>query len=165
MGMGRDQFLGLFWQISPYPLLWQWGYSEHSSMFLTNFGVPGGSFLVARIRKQNKITVNILFIGFIYYVIYYIFKQEPRGSKDATTLSSLIVHFLSFSSSMDGQTDGPTFWCHFLIVLDYLLVHVKFRCHRNIGKDVFRRSKITRDRRTDRRTDGRTDGPTKRVVE
>ena len=53
MGMGRDQFLGLFWQISPYPLLWQWGYSEHSSMFLTNFGVPGGSFLLARIRKKK----------------------------------------------------------------------------------------------------------------
>ena len=32
-------------------------------MFLTNFGVPGGSFLVARIRKQKKITVNILFIS------------------------------------------------------------------------------------------------------
>ena len=50
---------------------------------------------------------------------------------------------------MDGQTDGPTFWCHFWIVLDCLLVHVKFRLHRNIEKDVFRRWKITRDRRTD----------------
>ena len=36
-------------------------------------------------------------------------EQEPRGSKDATTLSSLIVHFLVFSSSIDGQTDGPSF--------------------------------------------------------
>ena len=130
-------------------------------------------------------------------------KQEPRGSKDATTLSSLIVHFLLFfvfdgrthrrtdilmsflncpwlslgacqiSSSSEhrkgrfssfenntGQTDGPTFWCHFWIVLDCLLVHVKFRRHRNIGKDVFRRSKIKRDRRTDGRTNGRTDGRT-----
>ena len=66
-------------------------------MFLTNFGVPGGSFLVARIRKQNKITVNILFIGFIYYVIYHIFKQEPRGSKDATFFLFLPSSFLSFS--------------------------------------------------------------------
>ena len=40
-------------------------------------------------------------------------EQEPRGSKDATTLSSLNVHFLSFLSLMDGQTDGPTFLCHF----------------------------------------------------
>ena len=32
-------------------------------MFLTNVGVPGGSFLVAKIRKQKKITVNILLIG------------------------------------------------------------------------------------------------------
>ena len=48
------------------------------------------------------------------------------------------VHFLffSFSSLMDGQIDGPTFWCHFWIVLDCLLVYVKFRHHRNIGKDV-----------------------------
>ena len=32
-------------------------------MFLTNFGLPGGSVLLARIRKRKKITVNILFIG------------------------------------------------------------------------------------------------------
>ena len=31
-------------------------------MFLTNFGVPGGLFLVARI-SDKKNTVNILFIG------------------------------------------------------------------------------------------------------
>ena len=64
-------------------------------------------------------------------------KQEPRGSKDATTLSSLIVHFFLF----------------FFDVIFEFLVHVKFRRNRNIGKDVFRRSKITRDRRTDGRTD------------
>ena len=81
-------------------------------------------------------------------------KNKNRGSKDATTLSSLIVHFLSFSCSMDELTDGPTFLCHFWIVLDCLLVHFKFRRHRNIGKDVFRRSKITPDGRTDWRTDG-----------
>ena len=87
-------------------------------------------------------------------------KQEPRGSKDATTLSSLIVHFLLFFV-FDGWTDRRTvILMSFWIVLDCLLVHGKFRRHRNIGKDVFRRSKITRDIRTDGRTDRRTDGRT-----
>ena len=32
-------------------------------MFLANVGVPGGLFLVAKLRNQKKTTVNILFIG------------------------------------------------------------------------------------------------------
>ena len=51
-------------------------------------------------------------------------------------------------------TDGPTFWCHWWIVLDCVLVHVKFRRHWGIGNVVFRRSKITPEGRTNRRTDG-----------
>ena len=66
---------------------------------------------------------------------------------------------------MDGQTDGPTVLCHVWIVLDCLLVRVKFRHHRNIGNDVFCRSKITRDQQTDRQTDRRTDRPTDRSID
>ena len=60
--------------------------------------------------------------------------------------------FISFRHT-DGQTDGRTFWCHLCIVHACLMVHVKFRRHRSIGNDYFRRSKITRDGRTDGRTD------------
>ena len=55
MGMGRDQFLGHFWQLSPFPLLRECGYSEHISLFLTNVGVLGGLYLVSRIHKQKKL--------------------------------------------------------------------------------------------------------------
>ena len=41
-------------------------------------------------------------------------EQEPRGSKDATTLSSLIVHFLLFFV-FDGRIDRRTdIWMSFL---------------------------------------------------
>ena len=51
------------------------------------------------------------------------------------------------------------------IPFDYFLVLVEFGCHRNIRNGVFRRSKITRDRRMDRRTDGPTDGRTRPLIE
>ena len=72
-----------------------------------------------------------------------------------TRCDYLVLSFIFFRR-MDGQTDGPTSLCHSWIFLDCLLVHEKFRGLRNTGNDVFRRSKITRDRRTDGPTDGRT---------
>ena len=75
-------------------------------------------------------------------------------------------HFLFvFFHRMDGKTDGQTFWCHPWIVLNCLLVAIKFCHHQSIGNDVFSHSKIRRDRRTDRQMDQQTDGPTDRQTE
>ena len=52
-----------------------------------------------------------------------------------------------------------------MIPFDYFLVHVEFGCHRNIRNGVFRRSKITRDRRTYGPTDGLADRRTQPLLE
>ena len=47
-----------------------------------------------------------------------------------------------------------TFWCHFWKVFDFLLGHMKFRRHRNTGRNVFRHLRITPEGGTDGQTDG-----------
>ena len=51
-----------------------------------------------------KLDPFTIFHSYLRLLLFYFFEQEPRGSKDATTLSSLIVHFLLFFV-FDGWTD------------------------------------------------------------
>ena len=72
-------------------------------------------------------------------------KQGPRGP---VRCDYFVVNYVILTVTIIRFS----FWCH-MTWIDFLLVHVEFRHHRNIGNDVFRRSRTTRDRWTDGLTD------------
>ena len=128
--------------------------SENSASFKPSYWVY---FLNIHSRVASKIspewkcfeTIHVSIFSNFSNFLFLVFDNKNRG---VHKMRLPRPHFLFiFFRQMDGQIDGSTFWCQSWIVLYCLLVHVKFHCHRSIGNYVFRRWKITRNRRTDGR--------------
>ena len=105
-------------------------------------------------RESNRTRIRRIAISWKESVrLHLLIEQVPRGY---IRCDYFIVTYCTFCQFFIITFIILSFWCHFRIVLDFLLLHEKFRRYRSMGNDVFRRSKITRDIRTDLRTDGRT---------